>query len=231
MTEAGLGKAGLSEAGRTETGSTGRSEPVYDGISNKLSELRDMILQKGEEERERILEEARQKAETWLEEQTARLDATVAGIESEAARRAQEVTTRQMIEAGSARDRDALRLQSELIREALARLRDELTAFSDRPDYGKILMGMAVEACAEFPKSRGVKLRLRAEDASYGPELADALKARFPELDLVFDPEAAPISGGVFFVSARENWRVTADWKSLVEEATDTVAKAVLAEL
>ena len=203
---------------------------VYDE-KKKLSELQSMVLQKGDLERERILEEAHQEAVRWLAVQTAQLDAMVASIRADAAKRAQEVTTRQMIEAESARDRDRLRLQNELVRDALARFQDVLIDFSGRPDYVEILTGVAAEVCARFPKGQKVRLRLRAEDSSHGRAVTDALKARFPDINIAFDEEAAPILGGVLLYSDEEKWRVVADWKSKVEEMADSVARAVLAEL
>lgn len=203
---------------------------VYDE-KKKLSELQSMILQKGDSERERVLEETQKEAAEWLARQKAQLDAMVASIRADAAKRAQEVTTRQMIEAESTRDRDRLRLQNELVQDALAQFQDALVALSERSDYEEILTGVAAEVCARFPKGQKVKLRLRAEDASHGQAVTDALKARFPDISIAFDEEAAPILGGVLLYSEEEKWRVVADWKSKVEEMADTVARAVLAEL
>ena len=203
---------------------------VYDE-KKKLSELQSMILQKGDSERERILEEAHREAAEWLAGQTAQLDAMVASIRADATKRSHEVTARHMIEAESNRDKDRLRLQNELIQDALAQFQNALVAFSGRPDYEEILTGVAAEVCSRFPKGQKIKLRLRAEDATHGPTLAGALKARFPELDIAFDGEGAPILGGVLLYSEEEKWRVVADWKSKVEEMADAVARAVLAEL
>ncbi|MDR1621154.1 MAG: V-type ATP synthase subunit E [Synergistaceae bacterium] len=211
------------------------SDAVMYDERKKLSELQSMILQKGDLERERILEEARAEAEKWTSEQTARLNAMVGTIEADAARRSGEMTSRQLIEAESARDKDRLRLQNELIQRALVLFQDALTAFDKRPDYGAILAGLAAEACARLAKGQKVKLRLRAEDVLHGEAVADALKRRF-SLDVSFDATPAPIVGGVFLCSEdsrsnEEKWRVVADWKSKADEMADALAKAVLAEL
>ena len=197
----------------------------------KLSELQSMILHKGDLERERLLEEARKEAEKWTGEQTAHLDAMVAAIKADAARRSNEITSRQLIEAESARDRDRLRLQNELIQKALALFQDALAAFDQRPDYAAILTGVADEICRRLPEGKKVEMRLRGEDALYGETVVRALRQRFPNLDIVFDAEPALIVGGVVLYSKEEQWRVAADWKSKVDETADALVKAVLAEL
>ena len=70
---------------------TQKDAVVYDE-KRKLSELQSMILQKGDSERQRLLEEARGEAEKWTAEQTAHLDAMVATIKADAARRSREMT-------------------------------------------------------------------------------------------------------------------------------------------
>lgn len=205
---------------------------VYDE-KKKLAELQTMILQKGDSERERILEEARAEADKWLAGQAAQLDAMVASIKADAAKRAQEMTTRHMIEAEAGRDRDRLRLQNELVLDALAQFQEALVAFSERPDYDAILTGVAAEVLERLRIAKGkkVRMRLRAEDVSYGPAVAKALVHRFPDIDVVFDDTPEPILGGVLLFSEEEKWRVAADWRSKVEEMADVVARAVLAEL
>jgi V/A-type H+-transporting ATPase subunit E len=208
---------------------------VYDE-KKKLSELQSLILQKGDSERERILEEARAEAKQWTSEQMKHLDAMVAGIKADAAKRSHDMTSRQLIEAETARDKDRLRLQNELIQRALTMLQDEMVAFDTRPDYDAILTGAAAEVCARLFQGqenvrRKLKMRLRAKDVLHGEAVAKALSARFPGFDIVFDSTPAPIIGGVFLFSEEEKWRVVADWKTKVEEMADAVAKAVLAEL
>jgi V/A-type H+-transporting ATPase subunit E len=202
----------------------------------KLSELQSIILHKGDLAREHILTEARSEAEKWADEQTRQLNAMVAGIKADAEKRSREITLRQMAEAESARDKDRLRLQSDLIRSALLDFQDALVNLSKRPDYDAILTGLAAEVCGRFPKSqmesrRKVKMRLRMDDAPHGEAVARALNSRFPEIDVAFDAEPAPIIGGVLLYSEEEKWQVVADWKSKAEEMADDVAKAVLAEL
>ncbi|MDR2522758.1 MAG: hypothetical protein LBC93_03540 [Synergistaceae bacterium] len=203
---------------------------VYDE-RKKLTELQGMILSKGDAARERVLSEAREEAAKWVEEQTRQLESMVASIKADAAKRAKEITSRQLAEAEAVRDKSRLRLQSELVRKALVMLQNALSAFDKRPDYDAILTGVAAEACERFLGGQKVKMQLRAEDASHGEAVARALKLRFPELDIAFDVTPAPIKGGVYLYSEEEKWRVVADWKTKVEEMADSVAKAVLAEL
>jgi V/A-type H+-transporting ATPase subunit E len=213
-----------------------RSGAVTYDEKKKLSELQSIILQKGNLERERILAEARAEAGKWTDEQTRQLNTMVAGIKADAAKRSHEISARQMIEAESARDKDRLRLQSELIQKALLAFQGALVALAKRPDYDAILTGAAAEVCERLPKGQKgqpykVKMRLRAEDAPHGEAVALALRSRFPDIDVTFDAAAAPIIGGVYLYSEEEKWQVAADWKSKVEEMADDVAKAVLAEL
>ena len=203
---------------------------AYDN-ERTLSQLKSIIMSKGESERGRILSEARAEAEKWTTEQSGQLEAMIADIGADAAKRVAEITSREMIEAETARDKNRLRLQNDLVDKALLLLQNALTDFSKRPDYGTILTGMADEICEQFPKGQKVGIRLRAEDASHGESVAGALSLRFPDLDVYFDPAPASIAGGVFLYSEEGKWRVVADWKSKVEEMADGVAKAVLAEL
>ncbi|MDR3231033.1 MAG: V-type proton ATPase subunit E [Synergistaceae bacterium] len=228
----------MTKKGKTEEKSKKRESEqtlsvggaAYDE-KKKLAELQAMILQKGDLERTRILEEARLEADKWFAAQSAQLDAMARSIRADAEKRAREITARHMIEAEGARDRDRLRLQNELILEAMARFQKALVAFSERPDCEAILTGLAIEACSGLSGRGRVKMRLRAEDAAFGPTVAAAVNARFPDLGVAFDPTPAAISGGVFLYSDEGKWRVTADWKSRVEEMSDVVASAVLAEL
>jgi V/A-type H+-transporting ATPase subunit E len=216
---------------KSESGAWSSAGTVTYDEKKKLSELQSLILQKGSMARERILEEAKAEAEKWTSEQTRQLDAMVAGVKADAVKRAREIALRQMTDAESARDKDRLRLQSDLIRSALLAFQDALVGLSARPDYYAILTGVAAEVCERFSKSQKLKMRLRADDASHGETVARALRSRFPELDIAFDAEPAPIIGGVALYSEEEKWQVVADWKSKAEEMADDVAKAVLAEL
>ncbi|MCL2009292.1 MAG: hypothetical protein FWG71_01940 [Synergistaceae bacterium] len=214
---------------------------VQDGeaYDNKrtLSQLKSIILSKGDSERERLLSGARAEAVKWTAEQTEQLDAMVAGIRADAAKRAAEITSCRLVEAETARDRSRLRLQNDLVNKALLLLGEAMADFSKRPDYRAILTGMAAEVCeglAKNPKGRErqkIVVRLSAEDAPHGKPVADALSSLFPELGISFDPAPASITGGVFLCSEEGKWRVVADWESRVEEMADGVAKAVLAEL
>ena len=110
------------------------------------------------------------------------------------------------IEAEAGRDRDRLRLQNELVLDALAQFQEALVAFSERPDYDAILTGVAAEVLERLRLAKGkkVKMRFRAEDAAYGPAVAKALVHRFPDIDVVFDDTPEPMLGGVLLFSEEE---------------------------
>ena len=199
--------------------------------SKKLSELQAVILNKGDAERERILSEAREEAAKWTGEQTKQLEAMIAAIKAEAIKSSSDMTSRQLIEAESTRDKTRLRLQNELVHKALALLQNSLADFSKRPDYDAILTGIAAEACARFSKGQKIKIKLCAEDQPHGQTVTRALSLRFPDLAISFDPTPAFIAGGVLLYSEEEKWQIAADWKAKVEEMADGVAKAVLDEL
>mgnify|MGYP000205519038 CR=1 FL=1 len=76
----------------------------------KLDGLRASILSRGAEERERILKEAEACAERWLTDHTAQLDATVRSIRDDAVKQAQDISDRRLVEAGTSRDRERLRI-------------------------------------------------------------------------------------------------------------------------
>ena len=196
----------------------------------KLAELQAMILSKGAAERERTLKEARAQSETWLSQRAAELDAAVESIRRDAALRAQEITTRLLVEAETARNKARLRLQSELVRQALTMFQNELAALSNRSDYDAILTGLAAEVCEKMTSGR-IGLRLNKSDSLLGEGVARALNARFTQLTFYFDETPEPILGGIVLFSEQEKWRVFADWKSKVEEMTEAVAAAVLTEL
>ena len=197
----------------------------------KLSELKSIILSKGDAEHERIISEGREEAEKWTEEQKKQLDAMITAIRADATKRSYEMTSRQLVDSEIIRDKNRLRTQNELVNKALVLLQNALVGFSSRPDYDAILTGVAAEVCGKLPKGQKVRMRLRAEEASHGKAVADALSLRFPDLDISFDRTPAPILGGVFLYSEEGKWRIIADWKAKVEEMADSVAKAVLAEL
>ncbi|MDR1741612.1 MAG: V-type ATP synthase subunit E [Synergistaceae bacterium] len=201
----------------------------------KLTELRAIILQKGAAVHDDIINSARVESSNWLADQRRKLEEMLGSIHSDAEKRASEITIRRVRDANRAKDGDRLRLQHELIQSAMAMFQDALADLDKRPDYADILAGMAVDICKYIgSRARGggtIKLALRAADASRGPAVVDALKLRFPKLNVAFDPAPAPIMGGVVLSSDEGKWRVVADWNSQVEEMADTIAKQVLAAL
>lgn len=213
----------------TENAFSGAGSSIHDA-RKKLSELQTAILSKGITERDQILDNARTQAAEWLSENNANLDAMVLNIHRDSAHRAQELTTRQLVEAESVRDKDLMRLQSDMVRQALVLFQNELTDLAARIDYDAILTGIAAEVCEKLNPGR-VGIRLNRSDARLGDVLVQALSLRFPGFEFYFDETPEPILGGVVLFSEEEKWRVTADWKSKVDEIKEDVATAIMAEL
>ncbi|NCB64426.1 MAG: hypothetical protein EOM52_12705, partial [Clostridia bacterium] len=99
----------------------------------KLASLKGLLLKKADDEREALLESARRESSAWLEEQNAALDRMVEQIHTEAVKRAEEISKRQISGAEMARTKERLRLQNSLLDEAVTMLQKELTALRIHP--------------------------------------------------------------------------------------------------
>lgn len=207
----------------------GRSYEVRN--PDKLASLRNLLLKKADDEREAVLESARQEAAAWLEEQNAALDRMVEQIHSDAVKRAEEISKRQISGAETARTKERLRLQNILLDEAVEMLQEELIQVRNTSGYLNVLAGLALEGAARLPAGSEVKIQLAREDVSLGEPLAVRLKDFRPDLTFSFDTEAAPILGGVWLSAPDGSWRVPADWREVINGMKDSLAGRVLSIL
>ena len=197
----------------------------------KLASLKNLLLQKADDERETLLDGARREAASWLEEQNAGLDRMVEQIHTEAVKRAEDISKRQIAGAETTRTKERLRLQNSLLDEALSMLQKELTALREHPDYLDILTGLALAAAEKLPEGTAARISLAGEDASLGAALMECVSGRRPDLTVEFDPAPSPILGGVRLSAPDGSWRAAADWHEVAAELKDSLAERVLAAL
>jgi V/A-type H+-transporting ATPase subunit E len=199
--------------------------------ARKLASLKGIILKKADEEREMILDSARREAGSWLETQNAELERMVEQIHADAVKRAEEIAKRQIAGAEATRAKERLRLQNSLLGEAEAMLQKELTALRERPDYLGILAGAALSAAENLPEGAEVRVALAGEDGPLGAALIERLSSKRPGLSFEFDPEPAPVTGGVHLSAPDGSWRAAADWHEIVGSLKDELAGRLLAAL
>ena len=72
---------------------------------------------------------------------------------------------------------------------------------------------------------------LAAQDADLGPGLASRLSDPEKDVAVVFDPDPAPISGGLWLVAENGAWRSLSDWSVVVRERSELVARRLMAIL
>jgi|LSQX01.2.fsa_nt_gb V/A-type H+-transporting ATPase subunit E len=197
----------------------------------KLASLKNLLLKKADDEREALLESARSEAASWLAEQNAALDRMVEQVHTEAVKRAEEISKRQISGAEMNRTKERLRLQNTLLDEAVGMLQKELTALRNHPSYPAILAGLAFEAAEKLPAGTEVRIQLASEDEALGEALAARLREKRPDLSVVFDSDAAPILGGVWLSAPDGSWRSPADWREIIAEVKDSLAERILSIL
>lgn len=197
----------------------------------KLVSLKNLLLKKADDEREALLESARQEAASWLAEQNAALDRMVEQIHTEAVKRAEEISKRQISGAEMNRTKERLRLQNSLLDEAVGMLQKEFTALRIHPSYPSVLAGLAFEASEKLPAGTEVRIQLASEDKNLGEALAAKLREKRPDLAVSFDTNAAPILGGVWLSSPDGSWRSPADWREVIAEVKDSLAERILSLL
>lgn len=194
----------------------------------KLEALRELILDQGEARRQEIIKRAREELEAWLKEQHERLSREEELILEDARRRGEDVRLRQVINAEREDSLETLRLQNLLISQAIGMLRDELVKLREREDYPSILAGLALEGLDALGRQGAYRLRLSATDQDLGDRVVWLVKGQHPEVDLVFDPEPAPIVGGVWISSEDGRKEVRLDWQARAKEMADLVAERLL---
>lgn len=196
--------------------------------SEKISALRDIILDKADENKRGIVSEARKEAEDWLSSETEKLEREKNIIVRDGRKRAEEIRRRQIMAAERDKSADMLRLHNRILTEALGRLQDGLVHLRDREDYADILTGMCIEAAQSLKGADTLKMRLAAVDLNLAKDIIARIKKRDAGIDIVFDPEPAPILGGCWVVTEDRRRQVSSDWQSMTQEMADTLAGRLL---
>ena len=204
---------------------------LQDMSEERLSVLKNMLLAQAAEERNAILDAETRETETWLREEESRLVAMIDSIMEDARKRAAEIRHRQVGAAEREREHDMLRLRNRLLAQTLEQLQQACSELRDRPDYDDILAGLGTVALATLPGKGTALLRLAAQDAGLGPGLASRLSDPEKDVAVVFDPDPAPISGGLWLVAENGAWRSLSDWSVIVRERSELVARRLMAIL
>ncbi|EHM10412.1 vacuolar-type H+-ATPase subunit E [Thermanaerovibrio velox DSM 12556] len=195
---------------------------------DKLEALRELILDQGEANRRELLKRGQEELEGWLKEQREKLEREEELILQDARRRAEDIRLRQVINAEREDSLETLRFQNRLISDAVSMLRDELTRLRERDDYPSILAGLAIEGMGAAGLDGSYRIRLSASDQDLGDRVVWLVKTHLPGADLVFDPEPAPITGGLWLSSEDRRKEVRLDWQSRSKEMADLVAERLL---
>lgn len=196
--------------------------------SEKMAVLRDMILDSASRDKQKIISDARAEAEEWLLKETEKLEREKNLIIQDARKRAGEIRRRQIMSAERDKAADALRLQNRMLTEALGRFQDKLIHLRDREDYASILAGMCAEAAASLAGAQKLRLRLAVVDAHLAEDVIGKIKISNPGLEIVFDPEPAPISGGCWIMTEDGKRLINSDWQNITQEMADTLAERLL---
>ena len=204
---------------------------MTEAYGEKLNDLRSHILDRARMEGQVLLDGAAREVASWQKEEGTRLDWEIEILLREARSRSEELRRRQVAASEREKARERLRAQNKLLQQAAKLLQEALTALRTRPDYGDILRGMALEALEELRGVSAVRLRLAAPDAALGEPLARALGGWDPAVTVTFDPDPAPITGGVWLASADGRRQATADWSQKTQELSETLAERLLALL
>ncbi|MCX7828500.1 MAG: V-type proton ATPase subunit E [Thermanaerothrix sp.] len=195
---------------------------------DKLEALRELILDQAEAKRRDTIRQAQEELDRWLNEQREKLEKEEELILEDARRRGEDIRLRQVINAEREDSLETLRFQNRLISDAISMLRDELTRLRERDDYPSILAGLALEGLEAAGFDGAYRIRLSASDQDLGDRVVWLVKTQCPEADLVFDPEPAPITGGLWLSSEDRRKEVRLDWQSRSREMADTVAERLL---
>ena len=204
---------------------------LQDMSEERLSVLKNMLLAQAAEERNAILDAETRETETWLREEESRLVAMIDSIMEDARKRAAEIRHRQVGAAEREREHDMLRLRNHLLAQTLEQLQQACSELRNRPDYDDILAGLGTVALATLPGKGTVLLRLAAQDAGIGPGLASRLSDPEKNVAVVFDPDPARVSGGLWLVAEDGAWRSLSDWSVIVRECSELVARRLMAIL
>lgn len=196
--------------------------------SEKISTLKEMILSKAGEERKKNISSAYKEAEEWLSRESEKLEREKNALLQDARKRAEDIRRRQIFAAERDSAAEMLRLQNRILTEALARFQDGLVHLRDHQEYAGILTGICADAAASLKDAQTLKLRLSAVDAHLADEVAERMKSLAPQIEVIFDPEPAPILGGCWISTADGRRQVNSDWQSMAQEMADILAERLL---
>lgn len=204
---------------------------LQDMSEERLSVLKNLLLNQAAEERNKILDTETRETEAWLRDEESRLVAMIDSILEDARKRAAEIRHRQISTAEREREHDMLRLRNRLLAQTLEQLQQACSELRNRPDYEEILVGLGRIALAGLPGKGTARLRLAAQDAEIGPGLASRLSDPANNVTIAFDPDPAPVSGGLWLIAEDGRWQSLSDWSVVVRERSELVARRLMAIL
>ncbi len=196
--------------------------------TEKVSNLRDIILKRAGDERKNNLAHGHRDAEVWLARENEKLQREAGLILQDARKRAEDIRRRQLLSAERDKSTETLRLQNRILSEAMARLQDKLVKLRERDDYADILAGMCIEAAEMLGVKTPLKLRLASIDMPFAPAVIEKTRAFNEEIVLSADQDPAPILGGCLVVTADGHKQVDMDWQSVTQEHADALAERLL---
>ncbi|WP_029166345.1 V-type ATP synthase subunit E [Aminiphilus circumscriptus] len=195
--------------------------------ADKLTGLRDHIVERAHMESHALLETVKKDIATWYSREAEKLDTEVDLLLRDARSRAEEIRRRQIAAAERERVRERLRVQNRLLQDAQGMLEEELASLREREDYDSILLGLLKETLEHLGTGGSFRFRLASADGVHGKALEKAVSG-IEGVTVSFDPEPAPISGGIFLVSEDGKVHVLADWHVKAQEMTETLAQRLL---
>ena len=195
--------------------------------TDKLTGLRDHIVERAHMESQSLLETVKKDLASWRSQEAEKLDTEVELLLRDARSRAEEIRRRQIAAAERERVRERLRVQNRLLQDAQGMLEEELVSLRERDDYEAILLGLLKETLEHLGTGGSFRFRLASADGAYGRSLERAVSG-IKGITVSFDPEPAPISGGISLVSEDGKIHVLADWHVKAQEMIETLAQRLL---
>ena len=196
--------------------------------TEKVNNLRDIILNRAGDERKSNLARGRKDADAWLDRENEKLQHEVDLVLQDARKRAEDIRRRQILSSERDKSTETLRLQNRILSDAMGRLQDKLVRLRERDDYADILAGMCIEAAEMLGFKTPLKLRLASMDMPLAPKVIEKVREFNSDIVISADPDPAPILGGCLVVTADGHKQVDMDWQSITQEHADTLAERLL---
>ena len=196
--------------------------------TEKVNNLRDIILNRAGDERKSNLVRGRKDADAWLDRENEKLQHEVDLVLQDARKRAEDIRRRQILSSERDKSTETLRLQNRILSDAMGRLQDKLVRLRERDDYADILAGMCIEAAEMLGFKTPLKLRLASRDMPLAPKVIEKVREFNSDIVISADPDPAPILGGCLVVTADGHKQVDMDWQSVTQEHADTLAERLL---